>query len=95
MKTATLIVWSWGTLTHGKSDQAYLPAEEYIIHMMNALRSGTNTHPMASANRNGGLITAVQRALAGCRWELLQEGYVTLGKLLEIDPRAIAKPTQG
>lgn len=126
--TATLIVWTWAILTHGKSDQPYLPAEEYIIHMMNALRSiagnggpttstATNnnghghghgngngrgngmTHQnsigsmgrIPSANRNGGLVMAVQRSLAGCRWELLQEAYVTLGKVLDIDPEMIMR----
>jgi hypothetical protein len=63
--------------------------------MMNALRSGTTAHPMASANRNGGLMTAVQRALTGCRWELLQEAYVTLGKLIAIDPQVVARATHG
>ena len=86
-----MIVWSWGILTLGKSNDPHLAAEEYIIHTMNALRTGTTTHPLASANRNGGLVIAVQRSLAGCRWELLQEGYDTLGKLMEIDPQVVAR----
>jgi hypothetical protein len=84
---ATLIIWAWGVLTQGKSAQPILPAEEYIIHMMNNLRSSNNGSQVVSgSNRTDGLVMAVRRSLVNCRWELLQEAFTTLGKLLEVTP---------
>jgi hypothetical protein len=67
-----------------------LPAEEYIIHMMNNLRSSNNSSPVVSgSNRTDGLVMAVRRSLVNCRWELLQEAFVTLEKLLKITPEMV------
>jgi hypothetical protein len=75
-------------LTQGKSNMPVLSAEEYITHMMSSLR-GTATVSsctnLPGANRTAGLVGSVQRSLANCRWELLQEAHVTLGRLLEVE----------
>ncbi|ETN46402.1 uncharacterized protein HMPREF1541_00586 [Cyphellophora europaea CBS 101466] len=86
---ATLIIWSWGMLTQGKSSMPILSAEEYITHMMSSLRSAVGSQSLPGANRTDGLVVSVRRSLANCRWELLQEAFVTLGKLLEIDTEVV------
>lgn len=73
-------------LSQGKSNLPILPAEEYIIHMMSSLRSAAASQSLPGANRTAGLVMSVRRSLANCRWELLQEAFVTLGKLLDIEP---------
>lgn len=81
---ATLIVWAYGILTQGSSHGSFLPAEEYLIHMLNGLLVGDGQ--VVIANRTSGLIGAVRKSLRNCRWELLQEAYTTLGNLIDPAP---------
>ncbi|KIW64828.1 hypothetical protein PV04_07134, partial [Phialophora macrospora] len=81
---ATLIVWAYGILTSGSSQAAFLPAEEYLIHMLNGLLVGDGQ--VAIANRTSGLIDSVRKSLQHCRWELLQEAHATLGNLIDFGP---------
>lgn len=78
-------------LTQGKSNLPIQSAEEYIIQMMSSLRNpGGSPQDLPGANRTAGLVMSVKRSLANCRWELLQEAFTTLGKLLEIEPEMLS-----
>jgi len=77
---ATLILWAYGVLNQDLPRGSFLPAEEYLMQMLNGLMGGDGQIPIA--NRTSGLIDAVRKSLADCRWELLQEAYTTLGNLV-------------
>ena len=85
---ATLILWAYGVLK--KCDQQlqpappFLQAEEYLAQMLNGLMSSEGVLPMA--HRTHGLIDTVRKSLVDCRWELLQEAHVTLGRLIDVEP---------
>lgn len=79
---ATLILWAYGVLKQGSPQGPFLPAEEYLVQMLNGLMGGDGQIPIA--NRTSGLIDAVRKSLVDCRWELLQEAYTTLGKLIDV-----------
>lgn len=83
MYHATLILWAYGVLKQGNSRPPYLPAEEYLVQMLNGLMGGDGQIPVAS--RTSGLIDIVRKSLVDCRWELLQEAHTTLGNLLKAD----------
>lgn len=57
-------------------------AEEYLVRMLMMLKYEPNDIPKV-ANQTKGLLHSVMECLEGCRWELLQEAYVTLAKLIE------------
>ncbi|KAI9739741.1 MAG: zf-C2H2 Zinc finger, C2H2 type [Cirrosporium novae-zelandiae] len=81
---ATLILWAYGFMVEGKAeeDSPIVPAEEYLVRMMCSVdRQPTN---IKGANQTRGLILAVRDCFEGCRWELVEEAYVTLGRLIGI-----------
>ena len=67
------------------SDEALglIGAEEYVVRMLSGLQRGKGA--VIGANRTRGLISAMADALEGCRWELLEEAYVTLRRLSGIN----------
>jgi hypothetical protein len=78
---ATLVLWAYGILTEGKSTE-HVSAGEYLVQMLNGLMDQHTR--LTGTNRTTGLLTEVKDALSGCRWELLQEACVTLGKLVQL-----------
>lgn len=79
---ATLVLWTYGIMTEGKSYEPMLGAEEYLVHMLSGLMGDLDQ--IHGTNRTSGLLETVRDSLSGCRWELLQEAYSTLSKLIEI-----------
>lgn len=76
------MLWAYGTMTGDARDAAVLiSAEEYVVRMLNALRAGCYLN--FEANKTRGLICATRDALKECRWEWLEEVYVTLQRLSE------------
>ncbi|KAK2785268.1 zf-C2H2 Zinc finger, C2H2 type [Emmonsiellopsis sp. PD_33] len=65
----------------GGVDITTLSAEDYLIRMRMVLQSPTVPEMLEGANETRGLLLSVRECLEGCRWELLQEAYATLGKL--------------
>jgi hypothetical protein len=57
-----------------------MTAEEYLVRMLASLEP--DGVPFPEAYRSHGLIDAVRNCLRGCRWELLEEAYATLGQLI-------------
>jgi hypothetical protein len=57
-------------------------AEEYLVHMLVSLRNGDEDIGSV-AQQTCELLRAVRETFEGCRWELLQEAYETLGRLIE------------
>lgn len=83
---ATIILWAYGSMMARKGNvlETFFPctAEEYLVRMLMLLR--TDSEEMCSvASQTGELLQAVRDSLEGCRWELLQEAYETLGRLLD------------
>lgn len=56
-------------------------AEAYLMYMLMFLRSDEGIPAVAPQTRE--LLGAVQDSLEGCRWELLQAAYDTLGRLID------------
>ncbi|KFA46206.1 hypothetical protein S40293_07186 [Stachybotrys chartarum IBT 40293] len=79
----TLVLWAYGAITSGEDSRASTrwTAEEYLAHMLNALMGDDDAAQLQGANNMAGLIEAVQAALEGCRWELLEEARETLGRI--------------
>jgi hypothetical protein len=75
------VLWAYGILTEGKSTE-HVSAGEYLVQMLNGLMDQHTR--LTGTNRTTGLLTEVKDALSGCRWELLQEACVTLGKLVQL-----------
>jgi len=84
---ATLVLWAYGYMREGVADETsgVMGAEEYLVRMLTSLTGGDES-PIVGANRTTGLIQTVRNCLEGCRWELLEEAYVTLGRLIGISP---------
>lgn len=79
---AVLVLWAYGNITGPERDAtSAVSAEEYVVRMLNALRLGNDL--TSEANKTRGLICAVRDALKACRWELLEEAYMTLQELCE------------
>lgn len=78
---AVLVLWAYGSMVDEDSDEGLglLGAEEYIVRMLSGLQRGKGA--VTGANRTRGLLSAMADALEGCRWELLEEAYVTLRRL--------------
>ncbi|KAL3443311.1 fungal-specific transcription factor domain-containing protein [Aspergillus insuetus] len=85
---AVLTLWVYGVITESEllpqtdaavKDSASAGAEEYVIRMTSALQRGLAS--AVGANRTGGLIRAARDALAGCRWELLEEASNVLARI--------------
>jgi hypothetical protein len=82
---AALILWAYGSMARDRrpSDRrkTSCSAEEYLVRMLMLLRNNSeDVDDVAQQTRE--LLQAVQECLEGCRWELLQEAYETLGKLV-------------
>ncbi|OJJ48597.1 hypothetical protein ASPZODRAFT_150792 [Penicilliopsis zonata CBS 506.65] len=89
---ATLVLWAYGYMysfsPSSSSREIRLPdrpvpysAEEYLIRMLMLLRNETEDISSV-ATQTEQLLQAVRESLEGCRWELLQEAYDTLGRLM-------------
>ncbi|KAK2741785.1 zf-C2H2 Zinc finger, C2H2 type [Myotisia sp. PD_48] len=72
-----------GTATTASDAGGNMAAEEYLVRMLMLLKANTQ-EPLEGANQTQGLILSVRESLEGCRWELLQEAYTTLGRLVGI-----------
>jgi hypothetical protein len=83
---ATLVAWAFGYMNEGKPTNAIpaMGAEEYLVRMRTALASSGDLKPIKGANRTRNLILTVRESFRDCRWELLQEAYSTLGRLIDI-----------
>ena len=82
---ATLIIWAYGFMfgeREGHRRRSSCSAEEYLVRMLMLLRSESEDIGSV-AQQTGELLQAVRESLEGCRWELLQEAYETLGKLID------------
>lgn len=82
---ATLIIWAYGFMfgeREGYQRRPSCSAEEYLVRMVMLLRSDSADIGRV-AQQTGELLQAVRDSLEGCRWELLQEAYETLGKLVD------------
>lgn len=75
---AILVLWAFGLMTEGPSDEL-IGAEEYVVRILSAVQRGKGS--ITGANKTRGLISAIADALGGCRWELLEEAYLTLRRL--------------
>jgi hypothetical protein len=84
---ATLILWAYGFMageTRSRARCSSHSAEEYLVRMLVSLRNGDGDEDIGSvAQQTCELLRAVRETLEGCRWELLQEAYETLGRLIE------------
>lgn len=81
---AALILWAYGYMSKQRRSHQTRPscsAEEYLVRMLMLLRSDSEEIETV-AQQTDGILQAVRESLEGCRWELLQEGYETLGKLI-------------
>ncbi|KAL1983159.1 hypothetical protein VTN96DRAFT_409 [Rasamsonia emersonii] len=82
---AALILWAYGFMAR---ERGFPPerrpsssAEEYLVRMLMLLRNDSEEIGSA-AQQTRELLQAVRETLEGCRWELLQEAYETLGRLI-------------
>jgi hypothetical protein len=57
-------------------------AEEYLVRMLMLLRNESDQVDVVAQETNE-LLLAVRECLEGCRWELLQEAWETLGRLIK------------
>lgn len=83
---ATLVAWAFGFMNEGNPTNSTpaMGAEEYLVHMRTALTANGDLKPTEGANRTRTLIVTVRESFRDCRWELLQETYSTLGRLVGI-----------
>lgn len=83
---ATLVAWAFGYMNEGTLTNATpaMGAEEYLVRMRTALASNEDLKPIKGANRSRNLLLTVRESFRDCRWELLQEAYTTLGRLVDI-----------
>ncbi|KAJ5623638.1 Krueppel c2h2-type zinc finger protein [Penicillium lividum] len=82
---AALILWAYGFMEGRRNpcqnqDISYT-AEEYLVRMLMLIRNDEDISVASQQTRE--LLGAVKECLIGCRWELLQEAYETLGRLTE------------
>ncbi|KAJ5174192.1 Krueppel c2h2-type zinc finger protein [Penicillium canariense] len=82
---AALILWAYGFMAKSRAPASKLDtsvtAEEYLVRMLMLLRSDEDINIVSQ--RTGELLKAVRESLEGSRWELLQEAYDTLGRLID------------
>ena len=82
---AALILWAYGFMATRRAPtqrkRSSYPAEEYLVRMLMLLRSDQDITIVSQ--QTCGLLEAVRESLEGCRWELLQEAYETLGRLID------------
>jgi Fungal specific transcription factor domain len=85
---ASLILWAYGAMsrernqTHqGQEERISCSAEEYLVRMLMLLRHDSADIDLI-AQETSELLQAVRESFEGCRWELLQEAYDTLGRLI-------------
>lgn len=94
---ASLILWAYGAMARERSQPHQPPeptssrgrdmscsAEEYLVRMLILLRHDSADIDVV-AQQTSELLQAVRESLEGCSWELLQEAYDTLGKLIGND----------
>ncbi|KAJ6157939.1 Krueppel c2h2-type zinc finger protein [Penicillium chermesinum] len=83
---AVLILWAYGFMSgrRTKTQARAIPlnAEEYLVRMLMLIRNEEDVSVVSQ--QTGELLLAVRDCFVGCRWELLQEAYVTLGRLVDI-----------
>jgi len=84
---AALILWAYGFMARKRApvpdEHASCGAEEYLVRMLMLLRHDSENIVHVSQQTRE-LLKTVRECLEGCRWELLQEAYDTLGRLIEI-----------
>ncbi|KAH8688775.1 putative krueppel c2h2-type zinc finger protein [Talaromyces proteolyticus] len=87
---AALILWAYGTMAREKhpleGKRVSYSAEDYLVRMLMLLKNDADDVD-AVAQETSELLQAVRESLEGCRWELLQEAYETLGKLIGNDTK--------
>jgi hypothetical protein len=90
---ASLILWAYGAMARERSQpdpnisrgrEMSCSAEEYLVRMLMLLRHDSSDIDIV-AQETSELLQAVRESLEGCRWELLQEAYDTLGRLISND----------
>lgn len=95
---ASLILWAYGAMARERSqpqppdpntisrrrEMSSFSAEEYLVRMLMLLRHDSSDIDVV-AQETSELLQAVRESLEGCRWELLQEAYDTLGRLIGND----------
>jgi hypothetical protein len=92
---ASLILWAYGAMARERSQPApqdpssrgrdmSCSAEEYLVRMLMLLGHDSADLDVV-AQETAELLQAVRESLEGCRWELLQEAYDTLGRLIGND----------
>lgn len=82
---AVLILWAYGFMAERKAKPTHetsLTAEEYLVQMLMLIHNDEDISDVSQ--QTGELLLAVRDCLDGCRWELLQEAHVTLGRLANI-----------
>jgi hypothetical protein len=79
---ASLILWTYGVMTEGMPATNKFGAEEYLVHMLSGLLG--DPREIEDKNQTSGLLIAVRKALANCRWQLLQEAQSTLDRLINM-----------
>lgn len=81
---AVLILWAYGFMSGRRTKRetldTSLTAEEYLVRMLMLIRNEEDISVVSQ--QTGELLLAVQDSFVGCRWELLQEAYVTIGRLV-------------
>jgi hypothetical protein len=85
---AALILWAYGAMARERSNPQHeqrrisYSAEEYLVRMLMLLRNESDQVDVI-AQETSELLLAVRESLEGCRWELLQEAWETLGRLIK------------
>ncbi|OKL63017.1 hypothetical protein UA08_02043 [Talaromyces atroroseus] len=92
---ASLILWAYGAMSRERNQtqqthqdrekRISCSAEEYLVRMLMLLRHDSAEIDIV-AQETSELLQAVRESLEGCRWELLQEAYDTLGRLVSNEP---------
>jgi hypothetical protein len=78
------MIWAYGFVFENyKSSNTInsIGAEEFLVRMRTGL---TGPGEVKEANQTRGLLSTVRESLRDCRWELLQEAYTTLGRLIDM-----------
>ncbi|KAJ5730685.1 Krueppel c2h2-type zinc finger protein [Penicillium malachiteum] len=82
---AALILWAYGFMEGRRNPcqekEISYTAEEYLVRMLMLIRNEEDIG--IASQQTSELLSAVRDSLIGCRWELLQEAYGTLGRLID------------
>ena len=87
---ATLLCWVYtqlasstqvgGTASMTNASSRMIPAHEYLVRLLASLESGDLG--FSEVQKSQGFVSVIRDCLRGCRWELLNEAYDTLGRLV-------------